>query len=155
LQVFIPSTLFVMTLAFASAALVNPASSFAAAAKQKSSDAAFPSAVDHTEARIKQLQTSLKITDAQQVPWNNLTQVMRENAKAMDALTKDKAEEAKSTNAVERMKFHSKISEARLEQLKKMIPPFEALYASLSDEQKKTTDSLFPSGEHKRSKAKR
>jgi hypothetical protein len=51
-------------------------------------------------------------------------------------------------NAVERMKFHSQITESRLAQQKKLIPPFEALYTGLSDEQKKITDTIFMTGKH-------
>ena len=122
--------------------------SFAASGKKKSAAVARTTAVEHTEARIKELQGELKITEAQEVLWNNFTQVMRENAKEMDALTKDRAESSKTMNAVERMKFYSQITEARLAQQKKLIPPFEALYAGLSDEQKKITDTIFMTGRH-------
>ena len=57
------------------------------------------SAVEHTEAQIKQLQGALNITAAQEPLWNNLTQVMRENAKDMDVINKDRAE---NTEAHER-----------------------------------------------------
>jgi hypothetical protein len=137
---------FLSTLFFAKANL-----SFAASAKQKSSGA---SAVEQTEARIKQLQGALKITEAQEGLWNNLAQVMRENAKDMDALTKDRAENAKTMNAVEHLKFHSQVTEAHLNQLKKFIPPFEALYASMSDEQKKITDTIFRTGKYEKHKRK-
>ena len=73
---------------------------------------------------------------------------MRENAKYMDALTKDRAENAKTMNALEHMKFHSQLTEAYLDQQKKFLPPFEALYASMSDEQKKNTDTLFRTGKY-------
>ena len=53
---------------------------------------------------------------------------MRENAKEMDALTREKAENAKAMNAVEHMKFYSQIAETRLNEMKKLIPPFEALH---------------------------
>jgi len=122
--------------------------SFAASGKQKSSAVAMTSAVDHTEARIKELQGALKITPAQEELWNTLTQVMRENAKEMDALTKDRREKTTSMNAVERMKFHSQITEAQLNQQKRLIPHFEAFYASMSDEQKKVADTLFRTGRH-------
>ena len=134
---------FLSTIFFANA---NP--SFAASGKKKSSAVARTSAVEYTEAQIKQLQGALKITEAQKELWNNLTQVMRENAKDMDALTKDRAENTKTMNAVEHMKFHSQITEAHLDQLKKFIPPFEALYASMSDEQKKITDTIFRTGKY-------
>jgi hypothetical protein len=144
-----PVTIIVAMVAFLSIFfIVNADNSFAAARAKKSTAVARTSAVEHTEARIKELQDALKITAAQEVSWNNFTQVMRENAKEMDSLTKDRAENAKSMNAVEQMKFYSQITEARLAQLKKLIPPFEALYAGLSDEQKKITDTIFRTGKH-------
>jgi len=78
---------------------------------------------------------------------------MRENAKDMDAITKDRAESAKTMNSVEHLKLHSQITEAHLAHLKKLIPPFETLYASMSDEQKQATDTVFRTGKfgkHKR-----
>jgi hypothetical protein len=84
---------------------------------------------------------------------------MRENAKDMDALTdtlaKERAESTKTMNAVEHMKLHSQITAAHSDQLEKFIPPFEAFYFSMSDEQKKTTDTIFRTGKYGKSKAKR
>jgi hypothetical protein len=77
---------------------------------------------------------------------------MRENAKGIDDISKERSESSKSSNAVEHMKLHYEISKAHLAQQEKLIPPFEALYASMSDEQKKSTDSIFrtgKSGKHK------
>ena len=148
-QVSFPATLVVVMVAFlATIFFANANLSFAAQGSKKSTAIARTSAVEYTEARIKQLQGALNITEAQKELWNNLTQVMRENAKNMDALTKDKAESSKTMNAVEHMKFHSQITEARLNQQKRLIPPFEALYAGLSDEQKKVTDTIFLTGKH-------
>lgn len=126
--------------------LTNADLSFAAAKHKKSS--AVTSAVTYTEAQIKQLQGALNITDAQKELWNNLTQVMRENAKEMDALTQGKVENIKAMNSVERLKFHSEIAEAHLNQLKKFIPPFEAFYNSMSDKQKKITDTILWTGKY-------
>ena len=142
-----PIVPFVVMVAFLSTiflANVNP--SFAASSSKKSSGFVGTSAVEYTEAQIKQLQGVLKITDAQKELWNNLTQVMRENAKEMDALTKTKSENFRTMNAVEQMEFRSQISEAHLDQLKKFIPPFLALYDSMSAEQKKNTDKIFLTG---------
>jgi len=141
---------FLSTIFFASANL-----SFAAAGKKKSSAVARTTAVEYAEAQIKQLQGALNITKDQETLYLNLTQVMRENAKDMDAFfTQAKAENAKNMNAVERMKFHSQITEAQLSQMNKLIPPFEAFYSSLSDEQKKSTDSIFRTGKYGKSKRK-
>ena len=144
-----PIVPFVVMVAFLSTiflANVNP--SFAASSSKKSSAVVGTSAVEYTEAQIKQLQGALKITDSQKELWNNLTQVMRENAIEMDALTKERTEKSMTMNAVEHMKFRSEISQAHLDQLKKFIPPFEALYDSMSDQQKKNTDTIFLTGRH-------
>jgi cob(I)alamin adenosyltransferase len=154
-QVFFPTALVVVMVAFLSTIFfANVNLSFAETVKKKSPAVVVTSAVEHTEAQIKQLQDALTITEAQKELWNNLTEVMRENAKDMDALTKDRAENAKTMNAVEHMKFHSQITAAHLDQLNKFIPPFEAFYASMSDEQKKTTDAIFRTGEYGKRKGK-
>ena len=143
-----PVKLVVVMVAFLSAVfLANATLSQAASGKKKSSEAT-QTAVENTESRIKQLNTALKITESQEVLWNNVAQVMRENAKGMDALTVARAEKAKTMNAVEHIRFHSLVTEAQLDQQKKFIPPFEALYASLSDSQKATIDSIFRTGKY-------
>jgi hypothetical protein len=154
-QVAFPVTLIVVMVVFLSTIFfANANLSFAASGKKKSPAVARTSAVDYTEAQIKQLQGALNITEAQKELWDNLTQVMRENAKDMDALTKERAETTKPMNAVEHMKFHSQITEAHLDQLNKLIPPFEAFYDSMSDEQKKITDTVFRTGKHGKHKKK-
>jgi hypothetical protein len=142
-------SVFLSTIFFA-----NTNISFAASEKKKSSTVAKISAVDYTEAQIKELQGALKITKAQEELWNNLTKVMRENAKDMDAFTKDRTKSTKTMNAVEHMKFHSQTTEVHLNQLKKFIPPFEAFYASMSDEQKKSTDTIFRTGSYGKQRRK-
>ena len=152
-QFAFPSTAIVMMVAFLSIFILASANpSFAASGKKKSPAVERTSAVDYTEARIKLLSGALKITADQETLWNNLTQVMRENAKELDTLSKDKSETTKTMNALEAMKFHSQITESRLEQQKKLIPAFEALYVSLSDGQKKVTDTIFRTGKHGKQK---
>jgi GMP synthase PP-ATPase subunit len=154
-QVAFSAILVVVMVAFLSAIFfANANLSLAASGKKKSSAVASTSAVDYTEAQIKQLQGALKITEAQKELWNDLIQVMRENAKDMDAFTKDRAESTKTMNAVERMKLHSQITEFHLDQQKKLIPPFEELYASMSDQQKNITDIIFRTGQHGKSMRK-
>ena len=73
-QAAFPAKLVVVMVMFLSAiflANVNP--SFAATGKSKSPAVARASAVDHAEARIKELQGALKITEAQKESWNNLS----------------------------------------------------------------------------------
>ncbi len=122
--------------------------SSAATTKKKAPAVERMSVVDYTEARIKMLQTAIKVTPEQQGVWSNLTLVMRDNAKELDNMIKDKSELTKNMTALEAMKFHSQVTESRLEQQKKLIPVFESLYTSMSDEQKKITDTIFRTGKH-------
>lgn len=132
--------------------------SYAAAGKKKTSAVARTSAVEYTEAQIKQLQDALNITKDQEALWNNLTLVMRENAKNMDAFSdarkKQRAEGTKTLNSVEHMKLHRDITKAHFDQMEKLIPPFEAFYSSMSEEQKNITDNVFRTGKYGKQKRK-
>ena len=101
------------------------------------------SKTERVEARIKDLHAKLKITPAQEGLWDNVTKVMRDNAITMEALIKTRSEKAGTTNAVDDLKSYSGIAEAHADGLKKFIPVFEPLYASMSDAQKKDADTLF------------
>ncbi|MHB8137046.1 MAG: Spy/CpxP family protein refolding chaperone [Smithellaceae bacterium] len=155
-QVTSPATLvFVMFLFVIFSA--NASLSYAASHGKKSQAMERKSAVAHTENQIKLLESALNITDAQKASWNKVTQVMRENAKETDARHEanekaraQRAEKDKPRSAVERMKAHTENTEAYLAQMKKLLPPFETLYASMSDQQKTITDLLFETGKHKR-----
>lgn len=152
-QVVFPATFVVVLVAFLAAIFfINADLSFAAAGKKKSSAFDRPSAVAHTEAQIKQLQGALTITEEQKELWDNLTRVMRENAKDMDALrdarAKERAEGTQTLNAVEHMKLHREITKAQFDQMEKLIPPFEAFYSSMSDQQKNITDMVFRTGKY-------
>jgi LTXXQ motif family protein len=154
-QVVFPAALFVVMMAFLSAIFfANANLSFAASDKTKPAADARPSAVEKAEAQIKQLEDEITISKAQEELWNNLTQVMRENAEDMDALTKERDENAGTMNSVEHMKLHSQITETHLGHMKKLIPPFEAFYNSMSDEQKKITDTVFRTGKYGRPRRK-
>jgi periplasmic protein CpxP/Spy len=109
---------------------------------------------DRVEARIKALHDELKITSAQEDQWKNVTQVMRDNANTMQALTKVRRERAKTMSALDDLKSYAEITEAHVDGLKKFIPAFEPLYNSMSDEQKKTADTVFRSRGRQRTASK-
>jgi hypothetical protein len=154
-QVVFPATLVVVVVFLAAIFFANANLSFAAEGSKKASAiASRTSSVEYTEAQIKELQGALNITAAQEGLWNNLTKAMRENAKDMEALNKERAENAKAMNSVEHLRFHRQITEGHLAQLNKLIPPFEALYDSMSDQQKNITDIIFRTGKHGKSKRK-
>jgi len=109
---------------------------------------------DRVEARIKDLHSKLKITQAQKVQWTNLAQVMRENASTMEPLAKARKEKGGTMNAVDDLKSYSELMAAHAAGLKNFIAAFEPLYSSMSDDQKKTADKLFAERLQKRLKKK-
>jgi hypothetical protein len=68
---------------------------------------------------------------------------MRDNAQTIEALTKARAAQAKTMTAVEDLNSYSEIAEAHAAGLKKFVPVFQTLYASMSDAQKAQADTLF------------
>ena len=103
-------------------------------------------AAQHVEARIKQLHGQLHITTAQDSQWNEFAQTMRDNARDMDEAAEQHAQQFATMTAVENMQPYEKLAEGHVQHLQKLIPAFQALYDSMSPEQKKTTDQVFRAG---------
>ncbi|HEX8042044.1 Spy/CpxP family protein refolding chaperone [Candidatus Deferrimicrobium sp.] len=141
-----------MLLAFIVLESASP--SLAASSEPGLATAGTASKTDRVEARIKELHTKLKITPAQEGLWDNVTKVMRDNAKTMEALIKARSEKPSTTTAVDDLKSYSEIAEAHADGLRKFIPVFEPLYASMSDAQKKDADTLFQHRGRAKAKAK-
>ena len=115
--------------------------------------AAKASGEERVEERIKEMHAKLKITQTQEDQWAKVAQVMRDNAKSMDALTQARFEHAKTMTAVDDLKSYGEITDAHADGIKKFTPVFATLYASMSDAQKKEADALFRHGGRKMSKA--
>ena len=111
------------------------------AAKPKRSPA------DRVEAHIKKLHAQLKITPAQEPQWTAVAQAMRDGAQQMQAAIQQRQQAAKMT-AVDDLKAYQAIADAHSQDLQKLIPAFQALYATMSDDQKKNADAVF--GQHRR-----
>ena len=150
-----PTALAVAVVLLAFMVFASPSPSRAASPEPGVTTAGRVSKVDRVEARIKELHAKLKITPAQEELWNKVTQVMRDNAKEMEALIKARSEKASTMTAVDDFKSYSEIAEAHADGLRKFIPVFEPLYASMSDAQKKDADTLFHHhGHHGHTKSK-
>jgi periplasmic protein CpxP/Spy len=100
------------------------------------------SMADRVESRIKSLHDHLKITSAQEPQWNAVAQVMRENAQSIDAVVQQRHQTPEMT-AVDDLKAYQAIQEAHVKNVQRLIPPFQALYDTLSPEQKKAADDAF------------
>ena len=151
-----PISLVVAVVLLAFMVFTGPSPSRAASSEQGTAKAGKTSKVEHVEARIKELQARLKITPTQKEQWNNVTQVMRDNAKTMDALVKERAEHIDTMNAVDDLKSYGEVVQEHADGIKKFIAAFEPLYTSMSDAQKADADKLFRyhGPEKKRAKGK-
>jgi periplasmic protein CpxP/Spy len=109
-----------------------------------------PSRLDTVEERIRELHAQLQITPAQEDLWINVAQVMRDNARTMDAHTQAQAAKAQTMTALDALETYTDIVEAHAEGLKKFTPAFEALYNSMSDAQKQQADTVFRNHSHMR-----
>jgi hypothetical protein len=98
---------------------------------------------DPVETRITQLHDQLKITSAQETKWKAVAQVMRDNARSMDALMKKRSQAAAPMSAVDDLKSYREFTEAHAKGLQKLITAFEALYNAMPAAQKKNADQVF------------
>ncbi|HUO44678.1 MAG TPA: Spy/CpxP family protein refolding chaperone [Burkholderiales bacterium] len=107
------------------------------------------SATDRAEIRIKDLHSKLKITPEQETQWETVAQAMRDNAAKMEDLAEQRSANTGSMTAVDDLKSYQAIAETHAEGLKSLVPAFETLYNTMSDDQKKTADALFGHRHHK------
>lgn len=139
---------------FFSAAICASAVAFAGLPQRSWADAAStpPAATAQTtkskaaagvDGLIAHLHASLKITPAQESQFQKLADVMRQNSETMSTLAKKRSEESSTMSAVDDLKSYAKISQAHAEDTQKMVPVFEALYDSMSADQKKIADQEF------------
>jgi hypothetical protein len=95
------------------------------------------------EQRITDLHARLHISAAEQAPWDQFAQTMLANAKDLDQAYQQRAATFDKLNAVENMQSYAQIEQTRAQDLQKLVPAFQTLYASLSDQQKQDADQLF------------
>jgi protein CpxP len=93
--------------------------------------------------RIAYLHERLRITSAQEPLWGSLAQVMRQNATALEPFLRQRFQAATKGNAVETLDADAKLDAAQLDELKKFAAAFQALYDSMSDQQRKIADYVF------------
>lgn len=98
--------------------------------------------VHDVEARISDMHKRLAITADQEPQFKAYADVLRSNAQAMRDLFQQRAQ-APGENAVDRLHWYAKLSSAHADAVNKLVPPFEALYQTLSDQQKKAADVEF------------
>jgi hypothetical protein len=100
-------------------------------------------AEERVEARIKELHAQLHITPAEEPLWNEFAQAMRENAREMDQVFMQRAQQFPTMNAVQNMQSYEQIAEEHAQAVQKLVPAFQKLYDAMPDQQKRLADQVF------------
>jgi hypothetical protein len=95
------------------------------------------------EANIASLRQRLQITPAQEAPFNAVANVLRGNARAEASAPHQPPANA---SAVDELRAEIQYDEMGLAGLKRLLPALEALYASLSPQQRQAADMAFRQG---------
>ena len=103
--------------------------------------------IDRIEGRIAFLRTELKITDAQAAAWNTFADALRTNAQKLGVarasmMGQGPGQQQPSTLA-DRLDLQERWLLARLEGIRAIKPAFANLYATFSDDQKKTANEIL------------
>jgi hypothetical protein len=98
---------------------------------------------EHVEGRIAYLKAELKITDAQSAPWDAFADTMRADATAMKTMRDDMMKDGMPTTMPDRMAAQHKMMSARIGMLERSEASTKALYASLSEDQRKAFDQMM------------
>lgn len=93
--------------------------------------------------RLAYLKAELGITDEQTEAWNGYAKAVEGRLESMQTIHNSMWETLQKGTAPERMDARIASMEAMLEAMKALKPATEALYAALSEEQKKLADELI------------
>ncbi len=99
-----------------------------------------PAQPPNVEARLAQLRQRLQITPAQQSRFAAFADVMRTNSRLAPPT------QQANPSAVDDLRLAIQGSQEELGALQRLLPPLQALYASLSPAQQKIADQVFRQG---------
>jgi hypothetical protein len=97
-------------------------------------------------ARVKYLHDRLRITPEQEPLWDTVAQTIRDNARDIVPLFRERFRATTSGSALEVLHSYEALGEAQLDSLKKFTAVFGVLYASLSGGQKKIAHAILREG---------
>jgi periplasmic protein CpxP/Spy len=100
-------------------------------------------AEERVERRIAELRVQLRITPAEQQQWDQFAGVMRENARDMDQIFIQRAQQLGSMTALQNMQSYEQLAEAHAQHLQKLVAAFQTLYVAMPDQQKQLADQVF------------
>jgi len=99
-----------------------------------------------TEGRLAYMKAELGITDAQKTEWDSYASALKSRVTTMQGMHTAMIEAMKSGNAIQRLDARINAMESMVESLKAERPAIDALYKTLSDDQRKKADLLLGMG---------
>jgi len=93
--------------------------------------------IEHVEGHIAFVKAELNVTASQSKVWDEFAATMRANAKQLNELAAELAKAPAATSPVDRIERQEKTLAVRLEAVRRTKPALSALYAALSEAQKK------------------
>jgi hypothetical protein len=102
-----------------------------------------PPSVPMMEGRLAYIKADLEITEAQMPAWNAYADAVRARRAKRQEMHAEMMKARESGDALQRMDARIKGLETMLDSMKASKPATEALYAALTDEQKKKADQLL------------
>ncbi len=98
------------------------------------------------EGRLAYLKADLGITDAQAAAWDGYVSAVKARGDAMQSMHATMMQTMQSGTALERMNAHTTAMQSMMDSMNALKPATEALYKTLSDDQKKKADMLLGMG---------
>jgi hypothetical protein len=99
--------------------------------------------LDRVEGRLAFIKAEIKITEAQAPAWNQLTEAIRTAAKHHNERMKTVlGREERAKTLPERLDAHEQLVSTRLDEIRQIKTSLNALYAVLSESQKKEADDI-------------
>lgn len=95
------------------------------------------------EQQVTDLRKRLAITAAQEPQWTAFASVMRQNAAHMSQLMAGRRAQVGTQKAPDELRAYAEAARAHSDDLARLAPPFDALYATMSAEQQTLADRTF------------
>ncbi len=100
------------------------------------------------EDKIADLRAKLEITAAQQGPWEQFAQVMRDNAQSIDQAFQQRMKSMPGMTAIENLQSYADLVAEHAKEVQKLVPAFQPVYDTFSDNQKRRADDVFRTNAH-------
>lgn len=96
--------------------------------------------------RLTQMHERLAITPAEQGAWDQFAQVWTQNAAQLDTALRERAAQLASMNAVQSMQSFADVQVRESQDMQRLVPAFQQLYAALTPQQQSRADAMFRGG---------